>query len=668
MSAICGFINLNGQLSSSEIGSAMMEKLAIYPADSSEQWYGNQVFLGCHHQVVTPESTFEKLPHAEYASGLAITADAIIDNRHELWQVFAIPEAQGGTLTDSQLILLAYKKWGTECPVHLVGDYAFAIWDNKQQQLFCARDQVGKRTFYYTHQTNLFAFCTVMKPLFALPNIDNTLNDQWLADFLAIHTVSHELDYNHTVYKEIEQLAPAHSMVVKPDGLHKAKYWDPLKLPKLEFKTEAKYYAAFREIFSEAVRCRIRSVGAVGIMLSGGLDSGAVACVGAGQLREQGKRLQAFSALPMEGYTEWLSPGYIADESTYIEAVREHCGNIDVTYCRSEGRNSVSDIDRFLALMEQPYKIVENLFWVDTIIEAATKNKCSVLLGGQFGNSTISYGDFLTQAFTLYKQGRMIALYKEITGYCRLHRLSRKKFGKYLLKLFLSRLYPIRIKKKGNNLPNAKSTFINPELAQRYNTSYRLKKIGYSSSSPPIYTLSEYRQLILNSPAFSHIGAMETKLSLAYGIAQRDPTRDKRLIEFCFRLPGSLYVKGGQERLLVRRAMEGILPDKVRLNTNERGIQSADWLQRISPAWSEIQEKLLEKLYSDRLQSYVDVTQARQTLSLNQALIPRETNQVDIRMLLVVLILGRYLDKFEEETREEVILSRNNGVNQDYLV
>jgi len=655
MSAICGFVNLNGQPASTEIGSAMIGKLKIYPADSSEKLFMNQIFLGCHHQVVTPESKLERLPFAEHATGLSITADAIIDNRQELLQLFDIPEKQWSTQTDSQLILQAYKKWGTNCPVHLFGDYAFVIWDSNKQELFCARDHVGKRTFYFTYQANMYAFCTVMKPLLALPTVDKTLNDQWLADFLAINTVSHEIDYHHTVYKNIAQLAPAHSMVVSSNGLHKQKYWDPLALPEIRFKTESEYHAAFREIFSEAVRCRIRSVDSVGIMLSGGLDSGAVACVSAAQLNQQKKRLLAYSSIPMKEYVEYLPPGYISDERAYIEVVSKHCGNIDVTYCRTEGRNSVSDIEKFLSLMEQPYKIVENFFWLDNIIDTAAKDKCSVILTGQFGNSTISYGDFYTHACTLYKQGRLISLYKEITAYCRLRGLSRKKFTKLILKLFLFRLYPMQ-----NPYINA---LINPKLARCYNTSRRLKKVGYASS-PQIYTLSEYRRLILNSPAFSHIGAIETKMSLAYGIAQRDPTRDKRLIEFCFRLPGSLYVNEGQERLLIRRALQGILPDKVRLNMKERGIQSADWLQRISPIWSEIQGNILEKLSSARLQSYVDVTQVKQTLKHNQVLIPNETNPLDIRYLLVINILGRYLETLEEEAGKDVIISRSNGINQ----
>ena len=145
-----------------------------------------------------------------------------------------------------------------------------------------------------------------MKPIFVLPQIAMRLNDSWIADFLAIPSVAHELDTGHTVYKDIMQLAPAHTLTVSHAGLGKRKYWDPLQLPELRLKDDQEYDMAFREVFFEAVRCRTRSIGSVGVMLSGGLDSGSVACVASKQLKECGKTLKAFSALPMEGYDEKL--------------------------------------------------------------------------------------------------------------------------------------------------------------------------------------------------------------------------------------------------------------------------------------------------------------------------------------------------------------------------
>lgn len=645
MSAICGLVNLEDRPVSTEISGALMDRLSMLPADTSKVWNSGQVFMGCRHQWITPEAQFEALPYYDEANGLSITADAIIDNRSELFNLLGVPAAQQAGVSDSGLILLAYRKWGHESPGYLTGDFAFAIWDSSGKELFCARDHVGKRTLYYFYDSRVFAFCTLMRPLFVLPQNPVRLNDLWIADFLAIPSVAHELDMNHTVYKDIMQLPPAHTLTISPAGIKKRKYWDPLQLPELRLKNNKEYDSAFREVFFEAVRCRTRSIGSVGIMLSGGLDSGAIACAASKHMEDYGKTLQAFSALPMERYEEKLHSGLIADESEYIEAIAKGCGNIRLTYCRSEGRHSLTDIERLLLLLEQPYKTVENLFWMDCIAKTAAGQNCKVLLDGQFGNSTISFGDFFINAYELAKKGRVIKLLNEITGYSRLYRISRKKFALYVLKRLspeMVREYFFGMKRKDSGQHTL--SLVNPDLAEQYQTALRLEKARYFDSPYHNYTLNEVRRLTLDSATFTHMGAIETKLSLAYGIARRDPARDKRVIDFCYRLPASQFVENGRERLLIRRSMEGILPDKVRLNWRVRGKQSADWVQRIMPQWSRIRDELGEAVRNDAIRRYVNVPEIEKALLGCHTLAPGETNELELRSMLVFLIFSRFIE------------------------
>lgn len=653
MSSICGYFDVSGNLICSQISSVMMEQLEAYQSGTSGFLKGERFFFGCRHQVITPESQLENLPYLDEPTGLSITADAIIDNRDELLSSFHIAPVDWITFCDAQIILMAYQKWGKECPKYLIGDYAFAIFDQNRNELFCARDHVGKRTLYYSYESGIFAFCTLMKPLQSIPGVNQTLNDQWLADFLAIQFITHEIDSTHTVYKNIYQLLPAHSLTLNGDGLKKYKFWDPLELPEIRFKKDSEYVDAFLEVYSEAVSCRTRSLGSVGVMLSGGLDSGSVACLAAKKLHETGKNLKAFSSVPMEGYIDWLPAHRIANESDYIQAIAQQYPNIEVMYCRAEGKNSYSEIDRLMEILEQPNKIVENLYWIDNIAEIASKENCSVLLDGQFGNATVSYGDFYMLAFSLLKQAKIFSLYQEITDYCRTKGISRKRMGKYLAQRFLPQFMPSYLfRQKTRHTEDNRNkglALINQNFALQFNTSSRLAKAGISQEAATDLTLEEYRRQTIESSVFSHMAAMETKMSLKYSLVRRDPTRDKRVIDFCFRIPLRQYVQKGQDRLLLRRSMTGIMPEQVRLNNRVKGLQSADWLQRIDPIWGGIKKEIQELVMDKNIGSYIDSDVVLQLFERNKNILVGETNEIEIRQLIIFVILGRFLNKSWKE-------------------
>ena len=171
MSAIAGIYHLIMNQYNLQHGQTLMKALQKYPADDVRTWHDDSVFLGCHAQWITPESINEPLPYYHYEAQLAITADAIIDNRKELFDQLQVKPEDQKEMPDSQLILLSYLKWGEECPKYLIGDFAFMIWDQKNRKLFGARDFSGSRTLYFHRNKDKFAFCTTIEPLLALPYI-----------------------------------------------------------------------------------------------------------------------------------------------------------------------------------------------------------------------------------------------------------------------------------------------------------------------------------------------------------------------------------------------------------------------------------------------------------------------------------------------------------------
>ena len=158
MSAIAGIVNFNKEPVKIEEIHSVMGALQKFPADDIQVWKNENVFFGCHAQWITPESIGEPLPFYDSERQCTITADAIIDNREELFESLQVDRDKRKTIPDSQLILLAYYKWGEESPKYLIGDFAFMIWDEREQKLFGARDFSGSRTLYYYRDQNHICF------------------------------------------------------------------------------------------------------------------------------------------------------------------------------------------------------------------------------------------------------------------------------------------------------------------------------------------------------------------------------------------------------------------------------------------------------------------------------------------------------------------------------
>jgi Asparagine synthase (glutamine-hydrolyzing) len=331
MNSILGILGKNNRIDRDKCHK-VMDELCIYKSDFVHTWNNDNIFLGCSIQFTTKESKSEKSPFYDSETGLVIVSDATIYNREELIKILYINYDNSYVITDSDILLSAYKKWGKECPKYIVGDFAFSIWCERSKELFCARDHVGKRTLYFYDDGKTFLFCTLIKPILNWMNKNIELNYRWIADFLSIESVVHESECNETIYKNIYQLPPGSTFCFNNHDMNIKRYWNPLETKPLKLKNDYEYNEAFKEVFFKAVKSRLRSEGDIGVMLSGGLDSTAVASVAAKELQNCNRNLKAFSSVPIDEYKEWLPQHFIANESEYIETMKEFYHNIDITY------------------------------------------------------------------------------------------------------------------------------------------------------------------------------------------------------------------------------------------------------------------------------------------------------------------------------------------------
>ncbi|OOR22361.1 lasso peptide isopeptide bond-forming cyclase [Bacillus cereus] len=643
MSAITGIIHFTNEPVSIEHGTRLMSDLQKYPADDIQIWHKENAFLGCHAQWITPESVGEQLPFYNYEKQLAITADAIIDNRHELFEKLQVDYADRKNMTDSELILLSYQKWGEAAPKYLVGDFAFMIWDEKKQILFGARDFSGSRTLYFYRGEEKFAFCTIINPLFTLPYVDKKLNEQWLAEFLAIPVNFESVDPQLTVYKYIEQVPPSHTILVKEGKVKFSRYYTPTAGKMLNLKSNEEYEEAFREVYQSAVKARLRTHHQVGAHLSGGLDSGSVVSFAAKDLRAENKRLHTFSYVPVTGFEDWTHKGRMADERPFIQSTVEHVGNIQDYYLELPERSPLSEIDDWLETMEMPYKFFENTFWLSGVYEKASQHGIGVLLSGQRGNWTVSWGPIFDYQAMLLKKLHWIRFYRELYLYSKNIGVKKSRVFEVVRRKAFPFLYQLLSSEEQDVFP----TIINPEFAKKMNVFDRLKEQGVDITGTSIANAYDMKREQFEKPYYWSInGTYETKLSLRYALWDRDPTNDLRIIQFCSSVPEEQYVQNGLDRSLIRRATKNLLPDKVRLNQRIRGVQGADGVYRMAPFWNEFIEEVEELSVDPVISEFLNVEVIKKAISkICKEPRPEYAFDLDFRVLMRSLIFYRFIKK-----------------------
>ncbi|MGG0724432.1 lasso peptide isopeptide bond-forming cyclase [Bacillus mycoides] len=643
MSAITGIIHFNNEPVSIEHGTRLMSDLQKYPADDIQIWHKENAFLGCHAQWITPESVGEQLPFYNYEKQLAITADAIIDNRYELFEKLQVDYADRKNMTDSELILLSYQKWGEAAPKYLVGDFAFMIWDEKKQILFGARDFSGSRTLYFYRSENKFAFCTIIKPLFTLPHVEKKLNEQWIAEFLAIPVNFESVDPQLTVYKYIEQVPPSHTVLVKDGKVKFSRYYIPTAGKMLNLKSNEEYEEAFREVYQSAVKARLRTHHQVGAHLSGGLDSGSVVSFAAKDLRAENKKLHTFSYVPAEGFVDWTHRGRIADERPFIQSTVEHVGNIQDYYLELPERSPLSEIDDWLETMEMPYKFFENTFWLRGVYEIASQRDIGVLLSGQRGNWTVSWGPIFDYQAMLLKKLHWIRFYRELHLYSRNIGVKKSRVFEVVRRKAFPFLHQLLSSEEQDVFP----IIINPEFAKKMNVLDRLKEQNIDITGTSISTAYDMKREQFEKTYYWSInGTYETKLSLRYALWDRDPTNDLRIIQFCLSVPEEQYVQYGLDRSLIRRATKNFLPDKVRLNQRVRGVQGADGVYRMAPFWNEFIEEVQELSVDPIISEFLNVEVIKKAISkICKEPRPEYAFDLDFRILMRSLIFYRFIKK-----------------------
>ena len=578
MSAIFGIFHLDGQpVEEADLGK-MLESLSHRGSDGSGTWKKESLGLGHVMQWTTPESLHERLPFFDEASQLVITADARIDNRDELIGILRIADYPAELISDSMLILASYKKWGERCLDRLLGDFAFAIWDGRNQSLFCARDPLGVKHFYYYHcPGRIFAFASEIKGLLSLPFVPRELNEL----NIAYHLLPVYDDKVSTLYKKILRLPASHYLRANRDDVRLQKAWSPDLSKELRLRSDEDYADAFREVFTEAVRCRLRSAFPVGSMLSGGLDSSSITCIAGELLRNEGKApLHTFSAI----WPSMAPKSPKIDERRFMSSVLS-LGGFDAHYIHADQLSPLTEW-RKIYWHQDNMLSAPNIYMDWAIFKAAHEQGVRVLLGGTDGDTVVSYGYEDLEAFarsgrwlTLLRESRALASNMPRRGHNFKQLVWRRgfeplvpQFARQCWRLLhgRSRKSPV----KTSALPSySKKRPISPSFIRRIQLEEHLTQMQdgiYSENETP----RESHWHDISSGSWSYILETFEKAGAAHAVDLRYPFFDRRLVELCVALPPGQKIQNGYTRSILRRAMEGILPRDVQWRVDKGNLSA----------------------------------------------------------------------------------------------
>jgi asparagine synthase (glutamine-hydrolysing) len=613
MSGIVGIWHLDGRPVTAEILQPAMTAVAQYGGDDHGIWVSGSVGLGAQVLRLAPESASERLPLTR--GDLTITADVRLDNRAELFVALGLPASERAGMPDSELVLRAYAQWGEACPEHLVGDYAFAIWDAREQRLFAARDHIGARPFYYYHASQMFAFATDIRGVLAFPGMPAEIDEAEIARFLLYPSAGYH-DNVHTFFKGLYKLPFGHRLICDRAGLRIARHWHPENLPELRLANLEDYADRLHALMEQAVADRLRTNARVGAHLSGGLDSSSVAVLAARLLKARGA--------PSPGMFSWSPPPGDNPEKTEHRRIEAICRQEGLTPFYTEV--AVED-QRRLSDLDISVRPPVTLLFEQAVQREAAARGIRLLLSGWGGDEGVSFNSRgLAAEYLVKRQWHDLAEYLQLSTAVRRPRrvvsMARAFWHDAILPTLPDRWFEALAYREARRMIG--KSCINPEFAARMRP--RLRPLAPLPREVPGVRASQLRlyhhgHLTARMESWAAFGA-------DHGLTYAYPLTDRRVLEFAYAIPGKLHRQNGKNRYLYRHTMARLLPEGVSWDTVKADTALDQRIrQQVKILAGLLQDKRLEDHYSwldpDRIRHVLKKTSSGQpagSIAIHRAL------------------------------------------------
>ncbi|MEO8256951.1 MAG: asparagine synthase (glutamine-hydrolyzing) [Acidobacteriota bacterium] len=557
-----------------------------------------------------------------------------IYNHRQLRSLLESAGHEFATRTDTEVLLKAYVEWGEDCIDRLDGMFALAIWDDTRRRLFCARDRLGIKPFYYATAADSFVFASEIKALFAFPACRPDADDHAVVGFLA----HGNCDYvDRTLFRGVRALPAAHTLTVDATGRTAIRRYWSLDPPARREQSDAEHVAELRETLVETVRSHLISDVRVGSCLSGGLDSSTLVGVIGKIWREQPESAAAIGDR-LSTFTSCYEQKAFDEREYALEIARSAGARPQLVFPSPE--DFWSDFHRMAWHQDMPFGALS--FYAQwRVMRAASEAGVKVLIDGQGGDEVFGgYAKFrYAYLASLLRSGRFGTAARELTGMLR-------QGDRYVLDIRNGYRYLPPFMRRALKMDSALQRIVTADwkaaVADDSTPAARWWRNASRDGSGSACTSLQRIQIDdIGVDTLPQLLRMEDRSSMAFSLEARVPLLDHHVVELGLSLPDHLKVNQGWSKFAVRQAMAGLVPDAVRLRKTKLGFAAPDrsWLAGdLRPA---ITSLLGEEL---RCRRYVDVAALRRWYGAANA---RSANTESFLGLFRILSLEMWMRAFQ---------------------
>jgi len=603
MSVQAGIWNFNGGPVDGKLLENLSESLRQQGPDGESRYVDGSVALLYRPFHTTAESRLEKQPYVS-RRGFILTWDGRLDNREVL--MADLRSDLDASPPDLAIFAAAFDRWDTDCFRRIIGDWAVSIWKPEQRELLFAADYMAIRHIFYYHKNDQVWWSTDLGPLVLFSGAKFHVDDDYIAGYFA-----HDPDAHLTPYPEIREVPPGQFVRIRTGSVAVERFWRFSPKSRIRYKTDAEYEEHFRHLFRQSVRRRLRSDSPILAELSGGLDSSSIVCMADDILANEGEQLPRLDTI---SYYDDTEPN--GDDSTYFQKIEQKRGRIGIHVDGSQVGGAAASLEcsEFRPLpgaLGFGQKIGDER--ADIIRRGGYRAVLSGIGGDEFMGGV---PDPRAHLADLMVQGKFVSLAKQLTAWSL---VKRQPWIQLLWQSAIDVLPPFLgqyLVKEAKVEP-----WIRKDFAKR--TRLAIRQLG----------VDEYFGLWLPTRR-SCIGGV---LLMASKLAKYTPpvsaieeTRysylDQNLIEFILSIPASQLLRPGERRSLMRRSLDGIVPQEIlSRRTKQVGARTPVLvLQKHRGELQKIYERSLSSdlgyIHEDRFLNVISDAHAGKTIPLVQIL------------------------------------------------